>query len=40
MSIHIYIYICVCDMGNNYKDKSGQFEDEGFSTNSLESEPN
>ena len=34
LSLYIYIYICVYDMRNNYKDKSGQFEDEGFSANS------
>lgn len=37
--VYIYIYISVYDMSNNYKEKSGQFQDEGFSRQLLESDP-
>ena len=37
--ISIYIYDMHFDMRNNYKDKSGQFEDEDFPPQLLESEP-
>lgn len=39
VSTYVYIYISVYDMSNNYKEKSGQFQDEGFSRQLLESDP-